>query len=60
MAPEPVLLEAWCEGCDLGFDLWGETSNDARTFQVPADALGCPNCLIPVALSDINPKESLA
>lgn len=55
---EPVLLEAWCEGCEAGFDLWGET--DGRTVRVAPPDLACPNCLIPVAVSDITPKESLA
>jgi hypothetical protein len=58
--PEPVLLEATCATCNLVFDLWGETENDGRTFRVERHRLACPNCLTPVDLTDIYPKESLA
>jgi hypothetical protein len=56
---ETVLLEAFCRVCELAFDLWAETS-DGNTFQIDGQHIHCPNCLTPVAASDINPKESLA
>lgn len=60
MEPETILLDAYCRLCELSFDLWAETRDDAATFDVAAYTLRCPNCLCQVAASDIQPKESLS
>lgn len=57
---ETILLDAYCRVCELSYDLWAETKDDAESFDVASYTLRCPNCLTQVLPQDIRPKESLA
>lgn len=58
MDGDELLLEAWCEGCELGFDLWGVTTDDGHTFAIEPSRLRCPTCLKPA--DAVQPKENLS